>query len=781
MYDSSTRGRFRGPGRARSLRSAGLVAASLLLFAGVAVALSAGPASAATVGATTPFTSYEAEAGTLGGGATAVTLTAAPPTRYSTQPVEASGHAYVQLAATGQSVRWTNNTGQPVSFVNVRYSIPDSPTGTGLTATLNLYVDGTFRQALNVNSKQSWLYEGITYKGQDQNPASGKPQAFFDESHAFITGAAIAPGGTITLQKDSANTAAEYLIDVIDVENPPAPIAQPANSISITSCGAVSDPAPTNGSADSAAVDSTAAFRTCITQAQSQKKILWVPAGTFYLKGTAGLSATGITIAGAGMWYSNIYRSVPLPNANPLGPIFHIVSCNIQNIHLESNALSRATVDGAGGSMDASGSNWLITGMWVEHNLSGVWGSGTDGKVSSSRFDSIWADGTNLNNVAGSVGDRLTSTNNFIRGTGDDGMAINSVNFTTSGGITTFYPPMNDTTFTNNTVVAVWGAHGIGIYGGAREVVQNNYISDTVRYAGLSVGQFSNFGSHLTSATVSGNLIVRAGGNNESAMRIGIDAPGQVTEDVANATVTGNTVVDSMFDGIDIGASIGTNLGNNTVIAPWRNGIVIAAPGFKADSGTATITGNTVTGLKSGALAYRNNSTGFAATVTNNSWQGAAGTPTPTPTTTPTPTPTPTPTTTASPGSGGISLRAHASGLYVTTGNAGALPLIASRTTIGVPETFDEISNSDGTVSLKARANSLYVVAENAGASSLVANRQAIGTWEKYDLSHNADGTISLKARANGLYVTAANSGAAALIANRAAIGTWEEFDLIND
>jgi hypothetical protein len=57
------------------LRSAASVAA-LLLVSRLAIALAVPSASAATIGATTPFTSYEAEAGTLGGGATAVSLTA---------------------------------------------------------------------------------------------------------------------------------------------------------------------------------------------------------------------------------------------------------------------------------------------------------------------------------------------------------------------------------------------------------------------------------------------------------------------------------------------------------------------------------------------------------------------------------------------------------------------------------------------------------------------------------------------------------------------------------
>jgi hypothetical protein len=44
-------------------------------------------------------------------------------------------------------VQWTNDTGQSISFINVRASIPDSTTGGGLTNTLDFYVNGVFRQA----------------------------------------------------------------------------------------------------------------------------------------------------------------------------------------------------------------------------------------------------------------------------------------------------------------------------------------------------------------------------------------------------------------------------------------------------------------------------------------------------------------------------------------------------------------------------------------------------------------------------------------------------------
>jgi hypothetical protein len=579
--------------------------------------------------ATTPFTSYEAEAGTIGGGASIVSLTSPPTTQYSSPTLEASGHAYVQLAGTGQYVQWTNNTGHPITFINVRESIPDAPPGGGITATLDLYVDGAFRQALNLNSIQTWIYEGNNnYQGNDQNPADGDPHVFFDEAHTFITGAPIAPGSTFSLKMDASNTAGFYYIDVIDVENPPAPLTQPANSIAITSCGAVADNNPTNGAADSNAVDSTAAIQNCINQAEAQGKILWIPEGTFYLKGTTGLNATGITIEGAGMWYSTIYRDVPLPNANGLAAIFSVTSCTVRNFHLDSNAISRGTNDGDGGAMDTTGTNWLADSIWSQHVESGFWASGTGGTVQNSRLTSIWADGCNLNNVSltGTAGNNLTATNNFIRGTGDDAMAINSVAYNTnSDGSKTYYTSMSNITETNNTLIAPWGGKGIGIYGGSGHHVENNYISDTARYIGLGVGRFGVNGSDLLSATVSGNTVVRAGGNGfdqgQPALQIGNGGDGQNVGTVDSVQITGNTIINSLYDGIGFSTSTNTTLQDNTVISPWRNGIVIAPPFYPAPTGSAAVTGNSVSGLLSGDSPYINNSSGFNATVSNNSWQ----------------------------------------------------------------------------------------------------------------------------------------------------------------
>src|SRR6266446_60740 len=276
------------------------LAAALLLFSYPCTAH-------AGIGATTPFISYEAESGFLVGGATVVSLTSAPTTRYSSPQLEASGHAYVQLTATGQYVQWTNNTGQSLTAINLRSCIPDALAGGGITSTIDLYVNGIFRQAFPVNSQQNYCYEGTNYNGQiDKNPADGDPRGFWNDTHAFITGEAVAPGDTIRFQKDSTNTAAFYYLDVVDLEAPPPPLAQPANSLSILSYGAVSN---------NIGVDNTSAINNCFSAARSQGKSAWIPAGTFYFSAVnGGLSASGITILGAGPWYSTIYRVTPNNN-----------------------------------------------------------------------------------------------------------------------------------------------------------------------------------------------------------------------------------------------------------------------------------------------------------------------------------------------------------------------------------------------------------------------------------------------------------------------------------
>ncbi len=76
----------------------------------------------------------------------------------ATLELEASGHGLVELKNDGDSVSLLNNTGVNANSIVIRASIPDAPTGGGITATLDLYVNGAFRQTITLSSKQSWTY-----------------------------------------------------------------------------------------------------------------------------------------------------------------------------------------------------------------------------------------------------------------------------------------------------------------------------------------------------------------------------------------------------------------------------------------------------------------------------------------------------------------------------------------------------------------------------------------------------------------------------------------------
>jgi len=543
------------------------------------------------IGAATPFISYEAEAGTLGGGATTVALTAPPTTKFTSPQLEASGHSYVHLGGNGQKVTWTNNTGKNVNFINVRYSIPDSSGGGGITSTLNLYVNGTFRQAINVNSKQTWVYEtDSNYDGFNQTPSSGNPHVFWDETHAFITGTAVAPGSTITLQQDAANSAGYYNIDVVDLEAPPAKLTQPANSLAITAYGAT----PNNSSADS-----TTAIQNCINAAQSQGKIVWIPEGTFYLNTGAGLSANGVTIQGAGMWYSTVYYNPTLP-ASSTNNVFLPTSCTLKNFMIDGNAVSNNTAGGNGGAINIKGSNWLIDSLWIQHEGAGVWADGTNGTVQNCRLNNTWADGINLNNGNGgagnNTGNNLTARNNFVRGSGDDGLAINDGD--NPGAVR-----MNTITLLNNTVVAPWWANNIGIYGGTNDLVANNLCTDSVKEFGISIGLFGGQ-DFLQTAYIQGNTVLRCGSFGYAIQFPAISVGQSGTPStINNITVCGNTVQNAMFNGLNVHTGTGLNIDGNIIDHPGLRGIEIES----GAQGNVAFVANTVKNLNAGQSAYVDN------------------------------------------------------------------------------------------------------------------------------------------------------------------------------
>jgi alpha-1,3-glucanase-like protein/pectate lyase-like protein len=556
-------------------------------------------------GATTPFITYEAEEGTLAGGATVQRLAAPLLDNWSSPELEASGRAYVELKATGASVTMPNNTGAPVTFIDFRYSIPDSTTGGGITSTLNLYVDGVFRQSLYVSSKQIWLYSGTgsSWDGMNQDPSVPNPHIFFEEGHTFIAGPPVAPGSKISFQKDAANTAAFYWLDCVDLENPPAPIAQPANSISITDMGAVAtsvnDPIP------SGVTDSTSAIQKTIDAAASQGKSVWIPQGRFIV--TGGLNATGVTIEGAGMWYSAVYRNPPLPVTNPLATFWNVTSVTMRNFLVDSNAESRTNADGDAGGITIGGSNWLVEDMWIQHCSSGVWAQGSNGTVRDCWVLSTWGDGVNLNNGNnGAMGNDLTAENNYVRGVGDDGVTINSDGSSAQ---------MQNPTLKNNTTVSIYWADGLRVAGGQNIDVEGNLLCDPANFPGIIVGIFN--GANLDSGVVKNNTIVRGGGDsyneNVAALQIGVGSPGSVS--VNGVQITNNIIIDSMQKAIELTSSNSVTLANNIVDGLWVNAaasssVVGAISVSSGVMGSATFSTNTLQDLMSGQTAFVNRSPG---------------------------------------------------------------------------------------------------------------------------------------------------------------------------
>jgi hypothetical protein len=588
------------------------------LVAGCALLAALENEARAAVGAATPFVTLEAEAGTLGGGAIIRSITPGTPVpTVATLELEASGHSLVELQNNGDSVSWVNNTGVTANAIVIRASIPDAPTGGGITATINLYVDGVFRQVITLSSKQSWVYRGSLTNPDDPN-AGGMPYHFYNEDRASITGAPIAAGSTIKLQKDAANTASVYDIDCIDLENVPVTLTQPVNSLSIVAYGA--DPNFTT--------DSTIAIQNCVNDARAQGKSVWIPPGKYMTNSLAsgGLNFTGVTVNGAGMWYSMIYRQVPLPP--PITPWRSNITVGsgttLRDISIDSNAIYRG-VGGAGGDdsgISANGAGgWLIERVWVQH-CDANWLSGSNGVIRDSRVADSWADGINLNNGntpnPDKVGLNLTVQNCFVRGAGDDGIATYS-----DAGANADNSQMDGTKILNNTSVAAWWANGIRIAGGKNVQVTNNLVNGVAANNAMEIGVFGDTGQPLESATVDGNTLIGGGGwNGTDRHGVHVGSLGSASffpNAYTVATISNNIIRDSLRAGLKIGTTYeNVTVSNNTIDHPANQGIWIAS----GVTGTGSFSTNTVSNLLAGQIPFQNDSPNtFTATLTGNSWQ----------------------------------------------------------------------------------------------------------------------------------------------------------------
>ena len=419
-------------------------------------------------GAMLPFTTYEAESGRTNAS------TIGPDRTYLTEASEASGRRAVKLVRTGDYVEITLT--RPADAVNLRYSLPDSADGRGTDASLSVYTGGQELTDLRLTSRHAWLYGAYPYTN---DPGQGKAHRFFDETRLHL-GRTLPAGTVLRLQKDAADSAAFYTVDLLEAEQAAGAGTLPGGYVSARDLGV------TPGSQDV-----TSALNNALEQARSQGKGLFLPAGTYSISDHVNL--TGVKLRGAGVWHT-VLRGTGFKG----GLLARGGTSTVEDLMIDGQNTVRDDAAGHAAIEGDFGTGSTIRNVWIQHTKVGLWvTASTNGlRASDLRIRNTYADGVNLR---GNVQNTVVS-NSSIRGTGDDAMAM----WSDPGAV-------RDSAFRNNTVQLPMLANGAAIYGGSGNSVENNLISDTVTSAaGVTVS--TRFGEPFTgTTTVSGNVLRRAG------------------------------------------------------------------------------------------------------------------------------------------------------------------------------------------------------------------------------------------------------------------------------
>ncbi|GAA4003068.1 CARDB domain-containing protein [Allokutzneria multivorans] len=402
-------------------------------------------------GANMPYDMYEAEDGVVGGGAAIV----GPNRTIGDIAGEASGRRAVTLKSTGSYVEWT--TKASTNTLVTRFSIPDAAGGGGIDSTLNLYVNGVFRKAINLTSKYAWLYGAEASPGN--SPGAGGPRHIYDEANVMLDGT-VAAGSKIRLQKDAAN-ATDYAIDFVNTEQV-SPVANPDPARYVVPTGFGHQ--DVQNALDKFRMDTT-----------GNLVGVYLPAGEYQTASKFQVYGKPIKVVGAGPWFTRFHAPSTQDNTD-VG--FHVSAAGsaFANFAYFGNYTSR--IDGPGKVFDlANVSDVVIDNIWNEHMVCLYWGANTDRvTIKNSRIRNMFADGVNMTN--GST-DNLVS-NNDARATGDDSFALFSA--IDAGG-----SDMKNNVYENLSSTLTWRAAGIAVYGGYDNTFRNIYVADTLVYSGITI------------------------------------------------------------------------------------------------------------------------------------------------------------------------------------------------------------------------------------------------------------------------------------------------------
>ncbi|MDI5967081.1 choice-of-anchor D domain-containing protein [Streptantibioticus silvisoli] len=559
---------------------AGVTAAALLAAAPL-LALPAGQAAAATVpGASVPFTEYLAASASTNGSVLA------PDYTYGSLASEATGRQAVQLVGQGKYVQFTLTA--PANAVDFHYAIPDSLDGTGLTAPLSLYVNGTKTQDLQLTSQDSWLYGAYTFTnnpGDVGDPQSAVPHDFYNDVRTMFP--SVLPAGTVVkLQVDAGDTAPWYVVNTADFENVAAPLPKPAGYLDVTAAPYNADP--------TGVTDATAAVTQAISDAEAAGTGVYLPKGLFKISSPIGLNKVGV--AGAGEWYTELTGH----NVEFYGNVGQTTDVTVHDLSMFGNVNTRDDSDGTVNGFNGGFNNTTISNVWIQNEKVGAWvvGATTNLKFQNMRIQDTLADGINFD---GGVTDSSVS-NSFLRNTQDDGLAM--------------WSSTNDSgdTFDHDTVDSPGLANNIALYGGSDNSVTNNLVQDTVtRGGGIHVGNRFGAAALAGTTTISGNKLVRTG-QFDPGWDYGVGAMWFFALDSAMSgtiNVTGNEIDSSPYEAFQFEGTLeggkaitGVNISNDTV-----NGVGTYV--FQDQtSGSASVSGVTATGVGVGGV--EDCSSGFA-------------------------------------------------------------------------------------------------------------------------------------------------------------------------
>ncbi|WP_089107028.1 glycosyl hydrolase family 28-related protein [Streptomyces hyaluromycini] len=513
------------------------------------------PALVAGRGAAVDFDEQEAE-----NAATDGTVIGPDRTAY-TLPSEASGRTAVRLKP-GQYVEFT--LPRAANALTVRYSIPDAPAGGGITAPLDVSVDGRHRTTMTLTSQYSWLYNQYPFSNDPQGdllhpdwwitecgcvPAATtpaptidkpfRPSHFYDEQRLLL-GKRYAAGDTVRLTAPRNSTAAWTVIDLLDTQLVGAPHVE-THAANVIAFGA--DPTGRRDAGD--------AFDRAIAYAKKRHLKVYLPPGTYQVN--RHIIVDDVTIAGAGSWYTIVKgHQVTLATPAPDGSVHTGVGFygkdaadgGSHDVHLSGFAvegdvrerIDTDQVNALGGALSDS----TIDGLYLHHTKVGMWFDGPMARLRVTRTqiaDQI-ADGLNFH--TGVTDSSVSDT--FVRNTGDDGLAMWSEKTGDARNV-----------FAHNTVQTPVLANGIALYGGTDNTVTGNLIADPIR-EGSAIQVGSRFGAqpftgHLE---ISDNTTVRSGPF-ELNWKIGLGAIWfyALERDIdADIQVTGDHFLDNTYNAI---------------------------------------------------------------------------------------------------------------------------------------------------------------------------------------------------------------------------------------